>query len=45
MKEKFGRIANAVELGKNVAAFAAKYAGYDATRTVREIVHTCLKAA
>ena len=45
MKEKFDRIANAVAIRKNVAAFAAKYAGYDATRTVREIVHTCLTAA
>jgi hypothetical protein len=42
--KKFDIAATSEELRKNAAAFAAKYAGYDSSLTVKEIVHTCLSA-
>jgi hypothetical protein len=44
VKERFDSVVNSEELGKNAAAFAAKYAGYDSSTTVKEIVRTCLNA-
>ncbi len=45
VKERFDAVVTSVELGKNASAFAAKYAGYDSSQTVKEIVQTCLNAA
>ena len=42
VKEKFDQVANSAKLGGNAAAFASKYAGYDSSITVKEIVQTCL---
>lgn len=44
VKEKFDQVANSVELRRNAAAFASKYALYDSSQTVKEIVQTCLNA-
>lgn len=45
VKEKFDQVANSAKLGENSAAFASKYAGYDSSITVKEIVQTCLNAS
>jgi len=45
VKERFDAVVTSAELGKNASAFAAKYAGYDSSQTVKEIVQTCLNAA
>jgi len=45
VKERFDAVVTSAELGKNAGAFAAKYAGYDSSQTVKEIVQTCLNAA
>lgn len=45
VREKFDLAAGSAELGRNAAAFAARHAGYDSSRTVREIVGECLEAA
>ena len=42
--ERFGKVVSSGELGRNVAAFASKHAGYDSSLTVKEIVRKCLKA-
>lgn len=45
VREKFDLAAGSAELGRNAAAFAARYAGYDSSRTVSEIVRECRGAA
>ena len=45
VREKFDLAAGSAELGRNAAAFAARYAGYDSSRTVSGIVRECLEAA
>lgn len=44
VKERFETVASSAELGKDAAAFASRYAGYNSVDTVREIVRTCLNA-
>ena len=43
--QRFDTVLASAELGRNAAAFAAKYAGYDSSSTVQEIVQRCLEAA
>lgn len=45
VKERFDAVSVSTKLEKNAGAFAAKYAGYDSSQTVKEIVQICLNAA
>jgi hypothetical protein len=45
VKERFDEVVQSADLKRNAAAFASKYARYDSSVTVKEIVQTCLNAA
>jgi hypothetical protein len=45
VKERFDTVAASAELGKNAGDFAAKYAGYDSSQTVKKIVQICMNTA
>jgi len=45
VKERFDVVVTSAELEKNASTFAAKYAGYDSSQTVKKIVQICLNPA